>query len=96
MKILSLQIERDLHEQGLCGTLDYELVDGQEGALLWTLSGSAQKIEVAFVQGTADDWDYQAQRHSRYLSDQLILAVARQRGLAALSTPKSEIFSFQG
>ncbi len=92
MKILDLQIERDLQDQHFCGTLDYVSYQGQIGTLLWTLQDSQNKIEVAFVQGSDPDWDQLAQFHSRYLTDHLILAVARRRKLQAL-VPNEALFA---
>lgn len=92
MKILDLQIERDLQDQHFCGTLDYVTYQGDVGTLLWTLQDSRRKIEVAFVQGSDPAWDQLAQFHSRYLTDQLILAVARRRKLQALM-PSEALFA---
>jgi len=92
MKILDLQIERDLQDQHFCGTLDYETYQGEMGTLLWTLQDSQNKIEVAFVQGSDPSWDTLAQFHNRYLTDNLILAVARRRKLQAL-VPSEGLFT---
>lgn len=87
MKILSLDIERQAAQHQFCGTVDYQLRDLRIGTLLWTLEAGENNIQVSFVQGNHDDWDATARKHSRFLSDRLILAVARERGWPALSRP---------
>lgn len=88
MKILALDIERQAAQHQFCGTVDYQLYDLRIGTLLWVLEASANNIQVSFVQGNAADWDVIARKHSRQLSDRLILAVARERGWPALSAPQ--------
>lgn len=87
MKIVSLQIERSQQDNYFCGTLDYTNHE-LEGTLLWTMDASPLKINVAFVQGSDENWDLLAREHAAYLSDQLILEIARRRGLPALATPR--------
>lgn len=86
MNINSIQIERSI-EQQYCGTLDYTC-DGESGLLLWTVDASPLKINVAFVQGSDENWDQIAHAHAGPLSDHLILHIARQCGLPALATPR--------
>lgn len=91
MKILALDIERQVAQHEFCGTVDYQLHDLRIGTLLWVLEASAHNIRVSFVQGNADDWDVIARKHSRQLSDRLILAVARERGWPALAAPHTGV-----
>ncbi len=86
MKINSIQIERTI-EQQFCGTLDYTC-DEQSGVLLWTVDATPLKIDVAFVQGSDENWDKIAHEHAGHLSDHLILHIARRCGLPALATPR--------
>lgn len=86
MKIISVDIERDHDGQQLCGSLEY-LLDGQDsGQFLWTVDASPNRINVHFVQGSSENWDELADAHLGYLSDHLILEIARRRGLSSLES----------
>ncbi|PKL77688.1 MAG: hypothetical protein CVV27_04785 [Candidatus Melainabacteria bacterium HGW-Melainabacteria-1] len=85
MIIKAIEIERYSHQQ-YCGTLDYILED-LPGTLLWTVDATPLRIEVAFVQGSDENWDLLAQEHATLLSDKLILDIARRIGLPALVAP---------
>ena len=77
MKILSVQIERSSADQQYCGTLDYTDF-GRIGTLLWSVEASNLKIEVSFLQGSDEHWDAITNKHASYLSDNLILEIARR------------------
>lgn len=86
MQIQTIDIERMSNTQEYCGNLEYELETGSKGSLLWTVEcQSSTRINVAFVQGSASNWDKIAQEHAHYLSDNIILVLARRQDLPVLS-----------
>ena len=87
VRIASISIERSTSDRHFCGTVDFENYE-REGTLLWTVDASDLKIDVAFVAGSDADWDLVAGNHSSYLSEQIILEIARRKGLRALASPQ--------
>lgn len=87
VRIASISIERSTSDRHFCGTVDFENHEC-EGTLLWTVDASALKIEVAFVAGSDADWDRVAAENASFLSEQIILEIARRKGLRALTSPQ--------
>ena len=77
MNIISIKVERS-DQNVYCGVLGYIDENNLYGTLLWTFQVmNPTKIVVGFVQGDLPDWFDVAQRHANYLSDNIILNVAK-------------------
>ncbi|PIQ29108.1 hypothetical protein COW36_18055 [bacterium (Candidatus Blackallbacteria) CG17_big_fil_post_rev_8_21_14_2_50_48_46] len=86
MHILGIEIERSNPDYSFCGTLRFCDRNDRFGSLLWTMECEGQtRIDVAFVNGDLEDWSEVAQSHAHYLSDNIILAIARRQPLPVLS-----------
>lgn len=86
MHILSIEIERSNPDYSFCGTLHFCDRNDRFGILLWTVEcEGSTRLDVAFVNGDREDWAEVAQENAHYLSDNLILAIARRQPLPALS-----------
>lgn len=85
MHILGIEIERSNPDYSFCGTLRFCDQNGHFGTLLWTVKCEGNtRIDVAFIQGDCENWLELAQEHAHYLSDNLILAIARRQPLPVL------------
>lgn len=87
VRIASISIERSTSDRHFCGTVDFANHQ-REGTLLWTVDASDLKIDVAFVAGSDSDWDLLASEHASFLSENIILEIARRKGLRALASPQ--------
>lgn len=86
MEILSIDIERAERSKSFCGTLNYNSEDIGDGHLLWTVECvSDAKINVAFVQGSQEDWVKTAETYAHDFSDNIILTIARTQPLPSLA-----------
>ena len=94
VKITDVFIERKLSEHQYCGTLRFIDEHSECLALVWNVSASAVQINVNFVQGSVENWDERIAPYLDYLSDNLILHIARKQGLKALETPSHPAFAF--
>lgn len=94
VQITDVQIERQLAEHEFCGTLRFIEESGESLDLIWSVYASQAKINVNFVQGSVSDWDERIADYLDFLSDNLILEIARNQGLEALETPSYPAFAF--
>lgn len=92
--ITDVLIERKLSDHQFCGTLRFIEESNESIDLIWSVSATQAKINVNFVQGSVPDWDERIAHYLDYLSDNLILEIARNQGLEALETPSYPAFAF--